>query len=233
MFVPVQIGGGPDLPNQCYDVLKAAVGIGGSAPDESGIDGLWRMARAIGLSMGIADLERAARQACPISSQDLLPAWARMLALLTTSEEDALRQEVVAALPAIARNDARSLVAELEAIDSRLSVQVAADSTEWVTIDGRSFGPTSDVGEGYFGGAPADGATQCSRLPFFTSRSKLRVLFDVGHTGPLTSEESRVREMVRRKLRAILPAWWDFCVITSIGFLAGVSPAGLTGVTDG
>lgn len=228
MFVPLEVGGSPDLPTRCYDVLRAAVGVGGSAEDDTGIDGCWRMARAIGMSIGIASIERAAFNFVPAHATDNLDGFAtHVKAIRYPGESDGeLRDEVVALYPAPSRNDSRSLVAMLEGIDPRLSIQLASESVEWVSDDGRSFGPTTDVGEGYYGPTGASG------YALYTSRCLLRVLFDVGHTTALSNDESRVVALVRKRLRAVLPSWWDFRIVTSIGFLAGVSPVGLTGFED-
>jgi hypothetical protein len=228
MFVPMQIGGGPDLPTRAYQVLRAAVGEGGTAATEDGIDALWRWTRAIGFAMGLASFERAIANFSPVSATDKLTAFERALRIIVPPgrDEQTRREAVQALFPAQARNDPRSLVDQIESIDSRLSIQLADDSVEWISDDGRCFGPTTAVGEGYFG------MTGASDTAYYTSRCVLRVLFDVGHTGPLLSDESRIAGLVRTRLRRVLPSWWDFVIITSIGFIAGVSPVGLTGVED-
>jgi hypothetical protein len=211
---PLRFGGGYDEYQKAFRVLKSAEGIGGSAASDYGIDGLWRRSRALALSCATSAYRRAINNAWPRTCTDLLPYYERALKIVPAAgAAEADRRDRVASLwPAKSSAIQSDMVAELKRIDSRFSILQVDDSRQIVGMDGCSFG------SGWY-----------SKLGLFTTRYVLRVQFTVGHT-PLTASERISIDSASRRLRAMLPSWWDFTITTTTGFLAGVSPLGTTGL---
>jgi hypothetical protein len=229
MLLPLRPGGGPTEEAKTYRVLRAAVGVGGSAPDDSGIDGLWRWARARALAAATSAYRRAIYSAFPNLATDLIPYYERALGLPsdeTAAEQD--RREAVRGLwPMRASSVIRDVAAQLQQIDTRFSIVVADDAKSSTTHDGRWFGHLPGVTA-----EPPFGLAYHSSYAAETSRYVMLVLFDVGYLAGLSAPDARKRAEAEKMLCTVLPPWWDFRIVTSIGFLAGVSPIGLTGWED-
>jgi len=226
---PFQVGGGRTETDKAHRIIRNAVGKGGTASTEDGIDGLWRRSRAKGLSSATGATRRAVLQAWPHLATDAIPYYERATGVTpgvgATDEER--RQEATAEFTAQLSAVIPAVAGELAAVDSRLSVLNVDDVKSSTTVAGRVFGPlANDLGEDPFGG---DGF---SAHPNYSSHFTLYVLFNVGYVTPLTAGDSRKLEQVQRILRKLLPSWVSFYALTSTGFLCGDSPLGLTGVTD-
>jgi hypothetical protein len=228
MLMPLRAGGGPTEEAKTYRVLRAAVGVGGSAPDDSGIDGLWRWARARAVVAATSAYRRAISNAFPNLASDLIPYYERALGLVTdeTLPEQDRRDAICELWPSKASAVVRDIVAKLQQIDTRFSVVTPDDDKSSTTHDGRWFGPLGVTAE------PAFNGSGTSEYAAETSRYVMIVLFDVDYLTGLSVSDARKRAAAEQMLVATLPPWWDFRVVTSIGFLAGVSPVGLTGVED-
>lgn len=232
MLMPLRPGGGPTDEERVYRVLRSAVGVGGSAPDETGIDGLWRWSRARALSAGRSAFRRAIYNGSPRLATDLLPYYERALGIQGGSAApDADRRTAVVELwPAPATVTLPQLTTALQRIDSRFSIISPDDDKSGTSLDGRWFGPLPDVtDEPEFSDNPAVGH---SAYAAHTSRYVMVVLFAVGYTTALNTADARKAAAAARLLRISLPPFWDWAIVTSIGFLAGVSPVGITGVED-
>jgi hypothetical protein len=229
MLMPLRPGGGPTEEAKTYRVLRAAVGVGGSAQDDSGIDGLWRWSRARALAAASSARRRAVNNAFPQLATDLLSYYERVLGLPAGSTlPHADRRTAVTELwPASASAAFPDILAALQQIDSRFSLVIPDDDKSGTSWDGRWFGPLTDADE-----EPAFGGEGFSRLAAFTSRYVLVVLFDVGYLGAYLAADARKAAAADRVLRTALPSFWGWHIVTSVGFLAGVSPVGMTGVED-
>lgn len=220
---PRLIGGGPDEADKAYAALRTVIGKGGPANTEDGIDGLWRRTRALGIASGTSAYRRAAYQAFPSLATDLIDYYERALGVTASDNEtDVSRRAVIAALwPSRTGISASDIESDLRKIDSRISLISPNDATQSVTCDGRTFG---DAAESPFGG------TGYSALGFFSSRAILRVRLEVNHS-PLTATERRSLTQSKTRLGVAVSAWADYTVTTSTGFIPGVSPLGLTGLS--
>jgi hypothetical protein len=224
---PFKCGGGLTEQAKAYGIIKRAVGKGGSAPNEEGIDGLWRRSRAHGLAAATSSYRRAILQAFPNLATDLLPYYERVLGVVLSADAtEADYQEAVtvawvtwitAVLPALAER--------LKAIDSRLEILSVDHDYATTTVLGRAFAPLhSSLGEAPFGGVGY------SITPNYSTDFFLRVEFAVGYTTPLLASDARILEQVKELLLDVLPSWVDFEIVTSLGFLVGTSPLGRTGL---
>lgn len=228
MHLPLHLGGEPHEAAKAYRSLKSAEGVGGSARDETGIDGLWRRSRAFGMAAGTSAYRRAVVNAFPHLATDLLPYYERRLGITPApGSSEAERQAEVAALwPAKASNVWADIEAELKRIDARFVLVPMNDDMTSSSHPGRYLAPHPGASEEAFGGKGY------SDFAYYTSRFHLTVSLPVG---ALANETRRLIDTARRRLRNMLPAHWTFRTITNTdggaggtGFILGVSPLGFT-----
>lgn len=231
--LPFRVGGGPTAAESAYSVLRQAVGTGGSAANDRGIEGLWRRSEAKGLAAAASSMRRAMLQAFPYLATDLLPYYERILGLVPQGSEEERRQAVVALWTANADNPTQVLLAQLQRIDARLSLIEEPHSRAATVQYGRAFAPHDPALE-----APAFGLTRGHvQFPNYSTDMILRVLFSVGHTGPLTGAELLIVERVKSELRKALPSTTDFTIAVDVGlggtpglWHVGSTPIGFGGV---
>jgi len=221
--LPFQVGGEPTPASKAYALIRSAVGIGGSARADSGIEGLWRESRAIGLAAANSAYDRAILQLDPSLATDFLPYYERVTGLVP-SPEDAPSTRAERAAERWTRSiDATTpnLAAELTKIDARLSLLAVNHDTAACTQFGRTIAPHDPTAEGaIFGGL------EYAAYPNYSTNFVVRVRFAVGHSGQLTAEEMRIRERVRAFLCDVLPSWVDFTIGTGAWHL-GSTPLGM------
>jgi hypothetical protein len=233
MLLPLQCGGGPDDPTRVYLVLRSAVGQGGSAVDDSGIDGLWRRSRALGLSAATSATRRAFCNAWPFLSTDLLPHYERTLGIVLDSgaSEDERRKAVAAMWPAKSSAVCLDVENELKRIDPRFTFELVPEILTTTSWDGRWFGSI----EG--GEAPVfvAGGNNYSELAGPTTRYMATAFLPVDDPGLLTKQDERSFQLGTMRLRAMLPSWEGFEVSLSVpsdGFLLDWSLMDVTALGD-
>jgi len=221
---PFQVGGGQSESDAIYRALRSAVGKGGSAEDDVGtIDGVWRRARARGISQVSRTGERAALQAFPDIAIDLLPYYEDLFGLTPDPDEtiESRQQAASAAYTERVRASGPDLDADLLAIDSRLSVVALAFEESETTQHGRAF-------EDLASSEPFNGGRKSTLFPNFSTEFVVTVLFDIGDGVAPTIAERLTLETVKRHLSKTLPAWVTFQIVTSIGFTLDVDLLDLT-----
>lgn len=223
--LPFRCGGGPTPSSKAYRTLVDAMGDGGTAEDDSGIDGLWRRSRAKGLAAASSAKRRALLQSWPHLATDAIPYYERVLGLTppTGASLTARREAVVAAF--VAQLDAAlpQVRLQLQAIDERLDVLEVPESRTRYTHFGRAFGPLDSSLEGPFG---LDGY---ATAPNYATDFVVIVHFDTGYTGALTVADGRIREQVVALMLKLLPSWVSFRIVTATRFILDESPLDLTG----
>jgi hypothetical protein len=226
MFIPLRIGGGPDEVDVAYRVLRASQGIGGSAPDDSGIDGLWRRARAFGLASGESANVRAFNNFFPFCATDTIPYYERHLGLVASPGATLAdrRDEVMRLWPAKASARRADIESELQRIDSRFVVLSVSDHFKSTSMPGRCLAPNAGSGE------PTYGARHCSPLARPSSRSTFRIRLATGTSSVLTARDRAVMRTAKIRLRRILPSWCDYTVTTTSTFTLNHSLLGTTGL---
>jgi hypothetical protein len=213
---PLRVGGGKSETHRAYDVIRSAVGRGGSAPYDS-MEDSWRRARARGLAAATSAGRRAVYDYFPHLTTDGLRYHERVLGITPPvgSSEAARRDVVVEQWTAQFSATIPSLTEQLQRIDSRFSI-IAVPSDQFVTtVMGEAFGPD-------FGGIGY------SVAPNYSTGFVLHVLLDVGPNPPPTV--LRAVERAKRLLRRRVPSWVDYHVVTSVGFILDTSPLDLTGL---
>jgi len=224
MFVPIRVGGGPDEPNKAYAVLRSAEGIGGSAADDSGIDGLWRRSLALGVATASSSLRRSINNAYPHLAQDTLRYYERVLGLVPEVESSEAQrcENVVALWTAKASASVPDMNSNLKRIDERLSVVMPDEGTTTTSLDGRWFGSDREVPV-WEGSSPLAGPT---------TRYNLVVPLDVENEEVTETRDVRAMSLATKLIRTALPSWFDFEIATALEFTLDVSPLDLTVLDD-
>jgi hypothetical protein len=227
--LPMRLGGGPTEVSRAYKTIRDAVGEGGSAPNDRGLDGLWRRSRARGLAAATSANRRALLNSWPHLATDLLPYYERVLGLVPdVGASDAVRRAtVVAAWTAQLSATIPALAEQLAALDARFTILSLQPTQGRHTQAGRTLGPLVSS-EPTWGSTPA-----ASNYPNDATAFVLQLRFTVGYATALSSVDSALLEQALDILRRRLPSWVSWEVTTSTGFETGVSPLGLTGLSDG
>lgn len=224
--LPMTVGGEPSPTEQIYSALREAVGIGGSADDDSGLDGLLRAADATVLAAAASGSDRAVANGFPALATDLLRYWERLL-LSPLTEDAALEHrqaEVSRLLTERVRNNEATLSERLSALDSRLSLSVPNYAQATVTVPGRAF-------EDRAGLQPFGGLRRSTAVPNYSSAFVQTLVFDVGAgVVPTTAEQRTLREAVDY-LNSVLAAWTIVQVVTSTGFTLDTDLLDLTALS--
>lgn len=222
--LPFRPGGGATPSGRAYHQIRRALGTGGTAQSEDGIDALLRRAEAKGLAAASSAKRRAALQAFPSLATDALPYYERALQRVPApGESPTARRAIVSALwNRRPRADLPRLLEALQRIDTRVSFPPTHPSWQTVTQFGRVLRPLTEP-------EPAPGSEPWTVAPNFAHSFKLVVLFDVGYAGAMGTEDARIYQELRRALRRLVPSWVDFTLITTTGgFALDVSALGIT-----
>ena len=222
---PFELGGGPTEEENVYEAMRRAVGEGGSAVSDAGIDGLWRQARASAIAALGTCAERAALQALPDRATDHLGEYEGLLGLVPAGAERERRDAVVAEYARRLYADLPHLSAELQKLDARLRIEMLDPSRAFAIVPGRAFGPRGAGSED----APPYGPTSATAWPMYATAFHLRVLFAVG-SAPLSPADRASVARAKSILRDVLPAWMDFSVRTKVGFTLDRDRLDLTGM---
>lgn len=220
---PYEYGGGETDEEIVYENMKRAVGEGGYAKNEDGIDGLWRSVRAQMIAkLNILD-EVAALQAFPNVATAHL-GYYEWLFYITPPEgatEEERRRAVTERYVAEIEASIPELTEQLKAIDSRCSI-LGIDRNKATQVQlGKAFEPQD--------GAPNYGVRSFTAWPNYASDFTITVLLDLGHL-VATPDELLIFGRIKRLLRTVLQGWMDFAVVTSVGFVADLSPADVTAI---
>lgn len=225
--IPTLVGGGPTETEKAYGIISRAMGKGGTARSDDGIDGLWRRSRAKGLAAATSAYRRAIYNAFAHLATDCLPSYERALGLTAApgATEAQRRDAVWAAWITRATAVVPRMIERLQKIDSRFEGITVPHDYQTTTIHGRAFGPHQDGLEG-----PTFGGIGYSVAPNYSTDFVQRVKFDVGYGGALLPSDARKLERAKDQLRSLLPSWVTFSIVTSTGFYCNLSGLNLAGV---
>lgn len=224
--IPLHVGGGPNDTELAYQQLRDAVGEGGSAKDDSGIDGLWRMCRAHGVAAGSSAERRAAYQAFPQFATDLIPYHERILRIAPrVGAPDSERRDVITERwYEVAVASVPDLDRELKKIDERLSILESPYERSISTEFGRVFQAYDSNEEGPAFNLP--GSKAHTEVPNYSTHQVVRVRFTLGYAGVPVPSDRAIISRVRDLLRRTLPSDTTFSISTG-PWLLGVTPIGL------
>lgn len=222
---PFEFGGGPTQTETIYAAMRASVGVGGSAVDDEGIEGLWRQARASGMAAVATTGERAVLQAFPRHATDLLEYYEDLLQAVPEPGDSVVERQAVveqlwtervrAALPDIA--------ADLLEIDPRLSIAAFDHAETTDTIHGRAF-------EDLAAALPFGGGRRSTFFPNYSTEFVVTALFNIGSGIVPGLAEQKIIERAKSHLNKVLPATHSFQVLTGVGFILDLDLLDLTGL---
>lgn len=220
--LPLRLGGGPSPSEQAYRVIRKAVGKGGSAENDAGIEGLWRRSEVKGYAAATSHVRRAFIQLNPLFATDLIPYYERILGIIPPEgASDAARRKAIIPLWVRKINAAVSNVAaELLALDPRMSIIEPDPDLSITTQPGRAFGSIN---------APLVLDGEISKVANYSSDFTIRVLFTLGYTGRLIPADRVVLVLAKKKLRELTQSWENFTISTG-PWVIGVTPIGLGSV---
>lgn len=211
---PFRVGGGPTPTSRAYQQIRQAVGKGGSAANDLGIEGLWRRSEAKGLAAASSHTRRAWIQSNPLFATDLLPYYERVLDIVPAADAgDAQRRaEIVPRWTRRINATQPNVAAELARIDPRFTVIEVPHELAITTQPGNPF---------VQGGV--------SRVANYSSEFVLRIRFTLGYAGRPNAADQRLLEAARRLLRELVQSWETFTISTG-PWVIGVTPIGLGAV---
>jgi hypothetical protein len=223
---PFEYGGGPTEDEIIYEAMKRAVGVGGYAPNEDGIDGLWRWARASAIASINTFAERAVLQFFPQTMTDHLPLAEDYLGIIPPegATDEQRRAEVRAKLTEQFLSDGPDLLVALRQIDPRFVFDDPPHEQTATTYLGKAFEPQD--------GSPTYGPRRSTGWPNYSTDFWVIVRLPLDPDNPVpTAVDDVVLGRARRMLNVLLPSWVDFKIVTSTGWVADVSPADFTATT--
>jgi hypothetical protein len=197
--LPAELGGGTTHIEDVYNALRNAVGRGGSADSETGLEAAWRAAKSQAIAASCDAYERAVWQALPAHATEHVPVYERVLGIAPPSDanEEDRRLAVVAAWTARVLATTTGLQQSLQVISPKLGIEEQAHDLSTVTQLGRMF---PSYGDESAHGVPA--------YPNYSTEFVIRVTYT------LDAGETRIPEAVqvgaRRYLNTALPAWCDW-----------------------
>lgn len=217
-----------------YRALRAIVGKGGSAVDDSGIEGLWRSVRAAAIARCASKGRLAALQAFPDQASELLPYYERLL-LITADDGDAVEDRQTEAAERYTlqiASDLPSVEASLARIDARFSLVVTDPELSCSTVHGRAF-EDFDRAEPF---VPDDEAAfslqrRSTEYPNYSSEFTFYALLELGDGAVPDDADRRAMLAARRLLADLMPAHEDLVMINHLGFTVGVSALDYTGLS--
>jgi hypothetical protein len=222
---PFEFGGGSTGTETIYAALRASVGVGGSAPVDDGIEGLWRAARATAVAAAGTTGERAILQAFPARATDLLEYYEDLLQAVPEPGDSVLeRQAVVEQLwTERVRASLPDIAADLVAIDPRFSVAAFSHASSTDTLLDRAF-------QDLAGALPFGGGRESTRFANYSTEFVVTALFDIGSGVAPGIPEQKLIGRAKAHLNKVLPATHNFQVLTGVGFILDVDLLDLTGL---
>lgn len=225
---PFEFGGGDTEDEEIYGALRGAVGKGGAAEDDSGLDGLWRQSKAQALATLQSMAERAALQAFPTYATDHLPVYEEILRIVPGEDETEVerRAEVVAAWTRQQKADTPSFIEQLQLIDPRASLLPCPHDQATTTVLGKAFEPQD--------GIPDYGPRRSTGYPNFATEYVHTIALALDTVPPVANAADLVIiNRIKRFLRDVLPSWETFQIVTSAeaGFILDLSPLDVTAMT--
>jgi len=225
---PLELGGGETLDERTYEALKRAVGEGGYAKNEDGIEGLWRAVRTEALACFHSMAERAILQAFPNVATDHIPVYEELFRITPRggAPDEERRIAIAAAYTRRIASDHPSLLVAMQSLDPRFLLPDIPRATSVVVELGKAFEPLT--GGPFFGGGRTSTA-----FPNYASEYIIPVVLDLTATPEPTAVEQIVVVNAKRFLNEVLSSWitYEFSFGGSAGFILDLSELDATGLT--
>lgn len=197
-----QCGGGPTLVEKIYRALRASLGRDGAGP-EGGLEDTWRIAKAIAIAKALSAGERAAMQAFPNLGVEHLPIYEGILGVRDGETLAERTEAVAAAYVGVPDATDTGLEGALKKIDPSIELVIVDRDSSAISRYGYPFG--------------ADYVAYSEHFFAFVEWPAI--------------DESK-RATVERLLNKALPAWCDFSIYQSRGFVLDESELDVTYMAD-
>lgn len=208
--LPMKLGGKPSLTQVVHKALRQTHGLSFSPYTElaigpvEGLRDLYTKCEARVIAAALSKWEHALWQAFPHTATSFIPLWEDML-LVAPSGSLYERQA------AVAEKYTRSpdatvpgLRVSLKRIDERFDVEQVPYESQYITVQGRMFGPLAGAsGSPYGSGASA--SVESTYYPNFSDVYIERVRYDGVPTETIIAKAADM-------LDDVLPAWMDFTI---------------------
>lgn len=223
---PRVIGGAPSLAEKVHTALRA--GLGGREGGGTGkyfwdgsIEDGWRFAeaRAIGYVLGL--MEQAEQEFFPHRASYNVDIWEDSLGLEPAPSLHERRLQIAEAWTDEIDDTFPGLQADLRErfADETITTSTDSDSDRVYMHYGKWLKTRTEAIDLF-------GPTGVSNVPGGSTAYMLRVLWPGVHT-------ERELQLMRDRLNAVLPAWWNYTVFESLGFVLGTSKLGHVGLDWG
>jgi len=213
-----QVGGSPTRFERTLAALKNAVGKGGAAQSDTGIEAYWRRAKALGLTAVIMD-GKAALQAFPNLATDLISMYEEILGTFPAPGQDDESRRLAATelWTRQASGVGPRLSERLEAMDPRFSIIDPPHGRVTTTQHGRTIEPMD-------GSEPTNIIGQIATgIPNFSHDFMFHLRLDLGLGVAPTQSELKTLDTAKNLLQSDLPAWVDFAISADDEFQIDVS----------
>jgi hypothetical protein len=206
--------------------MQRIVGRNGYSTDDDEIEALWRQAKADALAaLGTFD-ERAAMQASPETATDYISVYEEILGItIDTEQSDQQRRDVIVPdYTGIPESWTSGIDRAIKLIDTLASVL----HRPWINSG------SCQIGRWY---EPFDGTDTYDALGFRAATSwpnvsdmhSVIVLYDIGSGAVPNREQQRKALQIQDHLNEVCPAWVDFHIVYSTGFVLDLSRLDATG----
>jgi hypothetical protein len=199
--LPLELGGQTSHIANVYAALRSAVGRGGSAQDENGLEATWRAAKAEVIAASADAYERAVLQALPSHATEHIPVYERVLGIAPGGDqnEEDRRQAVVAAWVGQIGATMTDIETALQAISTQFALDELPEDESVVAMFGRMFPAYGSESEGV------------PQYPNYSSDFVVRAIYTLA-SGE-TSIPAAIRSAAKRPLNSSLPAWMDWVIL--------------------
>jgi hypothetical protein len=196
--LPAELGGGTSHITAIYEALRKAVGDGGSAPNQEGIEGTWRAAKAQVIAASLDAYERAVLQALPMHAGEHVPVYERLLAIAPGEDQNTEDRRLAVVHAWVLR-----LLANMSELNAALHVLSPKFELEELPYDDVEYTLFGKMFPEY--GAEALGVPG---FPNFSSDFILRVTYTYAFGE--TSLPQPLRASAAALLNSVLPSWMDW-----------------------
>lgn len=235
---PFQVGGSPSRAEATYLALRKMVGTNGYSRNEESLEAQWRKSKTLGLVALSTFDERATNQYFPDKATDHIVLFEEMLGIVTdvTKTDEERRRTIVPDYTGVPESWYSRLLEQLKLIDERAEISLRDWSTTGTTYAGRAFAPFAQVdgfeysnrNELYDGDGNPHQRT-FTRYPAASDAYRVNVLFDIGSGVAPSRDILRRTDNMKALLNDVIPAWVDFRIVYSIGFILDLSLLDATG----
>jgi hypothetical protein len=209
--IPFVLGDAVSPTEASYTSLKSMVGEHGYGSD-TGIEGEWRLAKAVALGALSTGDERAVLQAYPQEASDFVPVYEAQFGI-TTNELEGIEpraKRIAEQYTTVPRTWGAELQAALTALDPRITLLHLPYEKVDITHHGRPFDTSNEPSRPF--AQPGVDYT-ISAYPNVEGDTTVIVLFELDPGAMPTANNIETRTKIVSLLNTVLPSWCDFTIL--------------------